>query len=138
MAIHNVIWGLGLFTTANRRNQVVNRWNNAATVGGFTPTSVVPNFGPGMVTYNHLYVADPGNPWTPAPSKDQEPIFNPNPPKVASEGLVDGQTYAAFHMAFEHVNYATIEQAAAAVEDEMRRQGWLFGSFGTGRVGTYL
>lgn len=138
MAIHNVIWGMGLFSTANRRNQVVNRWNNAATSGGFTATPIILGFGPGMVTYNHLYTADAADPWIPAPSKDQEPTKNPNPGKIVQEGMVDGQTYPAFHMAFEHADYAMIEQAAAAVEDEMRKQGWLFGSFNTGRVGTYI
>jgi hypothetical protein len=138
MAIHNVIWGRALFSTANRRNQVVNRWNTAATGNNFQGTSVIPNHGPGIVTYNHLYIADTNDPWIPATSKDQEPTLNPNPGKNVEPGMVDGQSYPAFHMAFSHADYAMVEQAAIAVADEMNRQGWLLGWFGTGRIGTYL
>lgn len=51
MAVYVVFASVG-FTTATRRNRVATRAQEQATANGFTPSSRVPGYPPGTVTFN--------------------------------------------------------------------------------------
>lgn len=106
-----VIYGQAMFTAANRRDQVVRRWERAAASGGFTPSTLVAGFGPGIVSFNYVVPAD-------------------------DEQQTPGATLPAFNMAYQTEDAALAAQAQRAVEDELEAQGWVAGGFGTFNPGT--
>lgn len=101
-----VVYGMAVFTTAQRRNRVATTATNAATTNGFTPTSRVPGYPPGVVsgTYKATETGD---------------------------GMTAGNTYPSLTLAYEHTNQELVAQAELAIQDEMNSQGWLYGQVGT-------
>lgn len=101
-----VVFGMAVFSTAQRRDRVASQAQNLATTNGFTPSSRVPGYPPGVTPFT--YVAE-----------------------ETGEGMAAGDSYPAVRICYEHTDQAVVAEAELLIQDEMNRQGWLYGQVGT-------
>lgn len=101
-----VVYGWAVFSTTQRRNRVVTRATQVATDNGFTPSSRVKGYPPGVTSINYTATA-------------------------TGDGMTAGNTYPAAQICYEHSNQELVAQAELLIQGEMETQGWLYGNFGT-------
>lgn len=101
-----IVYGMAVFTNAQRRNRVVTQAQTLATNGGFAPSSRVPDYPPGTTSFNYTATE-------------------------TGDGMTKGNTYPAARICYEHTDQQAVADAELLIQDEMNSQGWLYGQVGT-------
>lgn len=105
-----VIYGTGVLTSAPRRDLVAARCESVATTYALTPSTRIPDLPPGTVPMTYT-----------VPEGDDDTDSNMPP----------GSTWPGFTVCYEHGDWAAVDAVTAAIREELAKQGWVRGDFGT-------